>query len=644
MATNGMVEITLEDFAQRDMIARNAVETARRSGNVDHVRLVELGRLASQHHMSPYSVLKYGTQGEFRSLRTRERSGKLNISLYSSGSPWPYVPLTLQQPQLAASTLQNQTENERKAGERQLNKGKVSNIGPAPAVLAMTASSGESSPGDSAEDDNGPRSRSDTFGSMTGVKRGMDDVSRSPRQEDSVMAEAQKRASPRPRAAGGLELSQISSSSSSGEDDAMSSTPSQKGSAVDALMPSLDEKAGSEVQIMQGPLSKDVMIAQDLEPTLAQARAEAAATTTAVTPSLNGASVVVPPTMTTAPAVVPAVIGGAAVKTSDTHPINISPIVPVQYVDTLSSGIYKTLSPQIRHALARAAPDSLAGPFQGGNEEHTQNQIKGVNLIRAGPTIDMVDIATKDVSDLFKGVLPMSQAQIHAQEAASEAIAQAEKANGTTNWSSSFSPVGNLYLSSCPGKKVRLTGPVRGRGAICRDLGLDLKRIQEIGVGAIICCLDDEELAFLGAPWHEYERSADELGIDVVRIPVAEGFAPTCHVTIDRAITSIVMDYSLRGISVLVHCRGGVGRAGLIACTWMLKMGIVRSSFELQAHQNHEGLNGVAEEQIRIDTVQRLINTIRRRRSPKAIETAEQVKFIMDVSSLRVMYARANDG
>ena len=46
--------------------------------------------------------------------------------------------------------------------------------------------------------------------------------------------------------------------------------------------------------------------------------------------------------------------------------------------------------------------------------------------------------------------------------------------------------LGNLYMSSCPGKKVRLNGPIKGRGAICRDLGVDLARIKSIGVDLVI--------------------------------------------------------------------------------------------------------------------------------------------------------------
>lgn len=33
---------------------------------------------------------------------------------------------------------------------------------------------------------------------------------------------------------------------------------------------------------------------------------------------------------------------------------------------------------------------------------------------------------------------------------------------------------------------VRLHGPVRGRGAICRDLRVDLSRVKELGVGCIV--------------------------------------------------------------------------------------------------------------------------------------------------------------
>ena len=46
--------------------------------------------------------------------------------------------------------------------------------------------------------------------------------------------------------------------------------------------------------------------------------------------------------------------------------------------------------------------------------------------------------------------------------------------------------LGNFFLSSCPGKKVRLQGPVKGRGTICRDVRADLARVRDLGVKCVI--------------------------------------------------------------------------------------------------------------------------------------------------------------
>lgn len=45
---------------------------------------------------------------------------------------------------------------------------------------------------------------------------------------------------------------------------------------------------------------------------------------------------------------------------------------------------------------------------------------------------------------------------------------------------------GNLCLSSCPGKKVRLSGPVRGRATINRDLELDFGRMKSFGITMLV--------------------------------------------------------------------------------------------------------------------------------------------------------------
>ncbi|OSD01255.1 phosphatases II [Trametes coccinea BRFM310] len=198
--------------------------------------------------------------------------------------------------------------------------------------------------------------------------------------------------------------------------------------------------------------------------------------------------------------------------------------------------------------------------------------------------------------------------------------------------------IGNLYLSSCPGKKVRLDGPVRGRSTVCRDLRSDLERIKNVGVACIVCCLDDGELQSLGVTWTEYLQVARELGIDILRIPIPEGLPPNDPAALDSHLSKLIDAYTLRGSAVLVHCRGGVGRAGIVACCWMLKLGLcgwLDSEDVAFPPEELDKANSELDRTAAVDSktmrlVERLIAVVRRRRSPKAIETYEQVKFLVD--------------
>lgn len=109
-------------------------------------------------------------------------------------------------------------------------------------------------------------------------------------------------------------------------------------------------------------------------------------------------------------------------------------------------------------------------------------------------------------------------------------------------------------------------------------------------------------------------------------IPIPEGLAPASLERFDTHLTRLISVYTLSGVPVLAHCRGGVGRAGLVACCWMLKLGLCGW---MAASDNSE----VGDEgQVRRDTleqVEKVIGVVRRRRSLKAIETYEQVKFLV---------------
>jgi hypothetical protein len=174
------------------------------------------------------------------------------------------------------------------------------------------------------------------------------------------------------------------------------------------------------------------------------------------------------------------------------------------------------------------------------------------------------------------------------------------------------------------------------------------------------------------------------------RLPTPEGFAPLDVAVLNGHLNALIQQYTLRGISVLVHCRGGVGRAGLIACCWMLKMGLCgwirkidrlpsqdtlnvffNSHLEVSPNTTSETndlpsneaaiatptsparptyySNGITDNPLThsplanyrnalerietVDLVERAIRVVRRRRSVKAIETFEQVHFLVQVGA-----------
>lgn len=131
---------------------------------------------------------------------------------------------------------------------------------------------------------------------------------------------------------------------------------------------------------------------------------------------------------------------GHVVKTSDTHPIIISPLFPSALLATLATH------------LVRPEPQT-----EGASPMMLKSQVDVPSLLLnsapSGPTPD-----------------PMSQSPTRKD------LKIDTKAR----------PLGNMLLSSCPGKRLRMEGPVKGRAPVCRDLETDLRRIKNEGVGCLV--------------------------------------------------------------------------------------------------------------------------------------------------------------
>jgi hypothetical protein len=103
------------------------------------------------------------------------------------------------------------------------------------------------------------------------------------------------------------------------------------------------------------------------------------------------------------------------------------------------------------------------------------------------------------------------------------------------------------------------------------------------------------------------------------RLPIPEGLPPVTPAYLDIHLGKLLQDYTLKGIPTLVHCRGGVGRAGVVACCWLIKLGVCGWMPEVQ-----DGSKDV------VDYVASVISFVRQRRNLKAVETFEQVQFLID--------------
>ncbi|KAK7057379.1 phosphatases II [Favolaschia claudopus] len=314
-----------------------------------------------------------------------------------------------------------------------------------------------------------------------------------------------------------------------------------------------------------------------------------------------------------------------SLKTSSTHPINISAMIPFELIPLISSHLLLSSGPTVFDIPSSFTLDRLTAqqqhhvpipplPPPPSPPPSTQNMVSQLRTRSAVSEALAAAINTTVAPSVRPSSLSLSL---------TVAVAMGEK---TVPASLPLDPVftiGNIFLSSCPGKKVRLQGPVKGRSGVCRDLHADMRRMKDLGVGCIVCCLDDAELEFLGAPWQLYERAAKVVGISVLRIPTPEGLAPPTPASLDAHLTRIIDTYILRGVPILVHCRGGIGRAVVVACCAAIKLGLC--GWLCDAREE-----AVSVHQDTLDFVSRVIRMARRRRSIKAIETYEQVQFLVD--------------
>jgi len=106
-----------------------------------------------------------------------------------------------------------------------------------------------------------------------------------------------------------------------------------------------------------------------------------------------------------------------------------------------------------------------------------------------------------------------------------------------------------------------------------RDLDLDLDAIRDWGAAAVVTLIEDREFALL-----RVERLGDEVrrrGVRWFHLPIADFSTPDERFEKQWETAGVELRSTLRGgRDVLIHCKGGLGRAGTIGARLLIELGM----------------------------------------------------------------------
>jgi ADP-ribosyl-[dinitrogen reductase] hydrolase len=128
---------------------------------------------------------------------------------------------------------------------------------------------------------------------------------------------------------------------------------------------------------------------------------------------------------------------------------------------------------------------------------------------------------------------------------------------------------GRIGITFCPGKIDQYAMS----GQWDRDLGFDLDTVRSWRATAVVTLVEPKELVLLGV-----ERLGDEVlhrnmlwfHLPIVDVSIPDKRFEKAWEVAGAELRSIL----LSGADVLVHCRGGLGRAGTIAARLLTELGV----------------------------------------------------------------------
>eukprot|EP00435_Cladocopium_sp_Y103_P037663 s152_g10.t1 len=119
-----------------------------------------------------------------------------------------------------------------------------------------------------------------------------------------------------------------------------------------------------------------------------------------------------------------------------------------------------------------------------------------------------------------------------------------------------------IAICPCPGKRER-------------DLGLDLESLKSWGAEAVVTLVQDDELQMLDVA--DMGAQVRTRQMEWFHCPVPDFGAPGMYFEgawVQRGDGAKVREILKCGGKVVVHCRGGIGRAGTVSCRLLVELGV----------------------------------------------------------------------
>jgi ADP-ribosyl-[dinitrogen reductase] hydrolase len=127
---------------------------------------------------------------------------------------------------------------------------------------------------------------------------------------------------------------------------------------------------------------------------------------------------------------------------------------------------------------------------------------------------------------------------------------------------------GTIGITLCPGKVQRDAIS----GAWERDLRIDIQAVKSWGATGWLNLLTRKEM--LNLKVKDLEVAVKESGIRYYCLPIEDGDIPDAVFEKSwKTVGTQLREELLRGGKILIHCKGGLGRSGMIAARLIVELG-----------------------------------------------------------------------